>query len=290
MHSWCMEARFYDDVNDFWAVTRDLYESEPVKHTTVLSVIHGLLATPQFEAAPPVLISLHDEAGVLCGAVMWTPPWPLGLSGVAAADVDALVDELVPRFPALGSAMGPREVAESFAEAWAAATDCDVHTVVDLRLYRLDELTMPEVEGRARLATEADLAVLSEHWLGFSTEASAHRGDTLHDAESAVRRQFALGSGCVIWEVDGVPVSSAVAKVPNAGVSRLGPVYTPPEHRRRGYAAAATAEAAVWARQAGAKEVLLYTDLANPTSNSVYQRIGFRPVSDYVELAFDPRS
>jgi predicted GNAT family acetyltransferase len=104
-----------------------------------------------------------------------------------------------------------------------------------------------------------------------------------------VRRQLALGGAIVLWEVDGTVVSSAGVKAPNSGASRIGPVYTPPEDRRRGYAAAATAEASRWARRAGAQEILLYTDLANPTSNGVYQRIGFRPVTDYVELAFDPR-
>ncbi|GAA3439476.1 GNAT family N-acetyltransferase [Kutzneria kofuensis] len=285
-----MEVRFYDDVTDFWAVTKDLYEAEPVRHTTVLSVVHALSDAPQPDAAPPVLVSLHDDEGALSGAALCTPPWPLALSGVDVTDVGPFVDELHARYPGLGSVMGPRDVAESFAGAWAAAADCDVRTVLDLRLYRLGELTVPVVEGEARLGTEADLALLSEHWLGFSTEASPYRGDTMADAEAGVRRLLALGAGYVIWEADGVPVSSAAAKVPNAGASRIGPVYTPPEHRQRGYAAAVTAEAARWARQAGAKEVLLYTDLANPTSNGVYLRIGFRPVADYVELAFDTRS
>jgi predicted GNAT family acetyltransferase len=65
-----------------------------------------------------------------------------------------------------------------------------------------------------------------------------------------------------------------------AGSARVAPVYTPPEHRGRGYAAAVTAEVSAAARRAGADEVLLFTDLANPTSNGVYTRIGYRPVSD----------
>ena len=284
-----MEARFYDDAADFWAVTQDLYEADPVKHTTVLSVIHAVRSAPEFELAPPVFITVHDNDGALSSAVMRTPPWPLALSGVAVADIAFLVDELLPRYPDLSSVMGPREVAEPFAQAWAAGVKSDVHTVIDLRLHRLDELVLPDVKGQARVATEADVPVLTEHWFGFANESSS-RKDTMAEAEVAVRRQLALESGYVIWEVDGVPVSSAAAKVPNAGVSRIGPVYTPPEHRRHGYAAAATAAAAQWAHQAGAREVLLYTDVANPTSNGVYRRIGFQPVSDYVELAFKPRT
>ncbi|MET1072415.1 MAG: GNAT family N-acetyltransferase, partial [Umezawaea sp.] len=75
---------------------------------------------------------------------------------------------------------------------------------------------------------------------------------------------------------------------PILGMTRIGPVYTPLEHRNHGYAAAATAAASTWAKAAGATEVLLYTDLDNPTSNALYHRIGFTPVQDATELTFTP--
>ncbi|MEV6611537.1 GNAT family N-acetyltransferase [Kutzneria sp. NPDC051319] len=284
------ETRFYDDVAAFSAVTRGLYEAEPVRHTTVLSVIHALSDAPQADAVPPVLISLHGNDGALRGAALWTPPWPLALSGIHCDDVPLLVKELLSTHPELDSVMGPRDVADSFAAAWSAATSRPVRTILDLRLYRLADLVVPQVVGRARIATVDDVDLLAQHGRAFSLEANAHRPHTLAEAADGARRLLALGAGCVIWEVDGVPVSSAAAKAPTAGASRIGPVYTPPEHRRHGYGAAATAAAAQWAQAVGAQEVLLYTDLANPTSNGVYQRIGFRPVSDYVELAFDPPS
>jgi RimJ/RimL family protein N-acetyltransferase len=282
-----METRFYEDVADFWAVTRDLYEAEPAKHTTVLSVIHALLDAPQPDAVPPVFVTLHDTTGSLRSAALRTPPWPLALSGVRPDDVSLLTKELLPVHPELDSVMGPRDVVDSFATAWSATTSRTIRPVLDLRLYRLADLLVPQVNGRARLGTEADLDLLAQHWVAFSAEANAHRPSTIPEALDGVRRLLTLGAGYVIWDVDGVPVSSACAKVPNAGASRIGPVYTPPEHRQRGYAAAATAAAASWALAAGAAEVLLYTDLANPTSNGVYQRIGFRPVADYAEVAFD---
>ncbi|MFC0432142.1 GNAT family N-acetyltransferase [Kutzneria buriramensis] len=282
-----MKARYYDDAAEFWTVAHDLFEAEPAKHTTVLSVVHAVLNAPRPDAAPLVLVTLHDESGSLRGAALRTPPWPLALSGIGVDDVPFLVGELLEQHPGLDSVMGPRDVADRFGGEWASATGTTVKTIFDLRLYRLAELITPQVAGRARIAGEADLDVAVQHWVGFSDESAAHRGTNSADAEAAVRQQFSLGSATVLWEVDGVVVSSAVAKVPNAGASRIGPVYTPPEHRRHGYAAAATAEAARWARSVGAREVLLYTDLANPTSNGVYQRIGFRPVTDFVELAFD---
>jgi predicted GNAT family acetyltransferase len=69
---------------------------------------------------------------------------------------------------------------------------------------------------------------------------------------------------------------------------RVGPVYTPPEHRGLGYAGAVTATVSRAALDAGACEVVLFTDLANPVSNALYRRIGYQPVSDRAVLSFTP--
>ena len=99
-----------------------------------------------------------------------------------------------------------------------------------------------------------------------------------------MRRSLRLGSAEVLWEVDGIPVSQASARPVLAGTSRIGPVYTPPERRRHGYAAAVTAAASRWALDAGAERVLLFTDLANSTTNALYPRIGYRPVGDFADF------
>jgi predicted GNAT family acetyltransferase len=78
----------------------------------------------------------------------------------------------------------------------------------------------------------------------------------------------------------------AGVRAPAAGVSRIGPVYTPPEVRGRGFGSAVTAAACRWALAAGAGQVVLFADLANPTSNRVYTRLGFAPVGDSVSLSF----
>lgn len=98
-------------------------------------------------------------------------------------------------------------------------------------------------------------------------------------AERILDERTASGS-LTLWEADGFPVSMAGVSPRIAGTVRIAAVYTPHEYRGRGYAAAVTAEISRAAREAGAQEVLLFTDLANSTSNGVYQRIGYRPVSD----------
>jgi predicted GNAT family acetyltransferase len=98
-----------------------------------------------------------------------------------------------------------------------------------------------------------------------------------------------MGNGQIVWRVAGEPVAFAAVGRPMEGaMSRIGPVYTPAEFRGRGYGSAVTAAAARWALDRGAEHVVLFTDLANPVSNSIYQRLGFRAVSDALEVGFRP--
>lgn len=107
------------------------------------------------------------------------------------------------------------------------------------------------------------------------------------DVESAVRDR--VSSGLLwVWEgADGAPVSLAARNRTAAGVARVGPVYTPPEHRRRGYGTAVTAACTRDALDRGTDNVVLFTDLANPTSNAIYQQISFRPLCDHKFVSFD---
>lgn len=92
--------------------------------------------------------------------------------------------------------------------------------------------------------------------------------------------------GLALWEHAGTPVSLAGRTRPAAGLARVGPVYTPPELRGRGFGGAVTAAVTQAALDGGAEGVMLFTDLANPTSNTLYQRLGFHPVTDWVVLKF----
>ncbi|WUH96277.1 GNAT family N-acetyltransferase [Spirillospora sp. NBC_00431] len=149
------------------------------------------------------------------------------------------------------------------------------------RLYRLGRLEVPDPlpEGAARVAGAADGALVLDWFAAFGREAGDY-GDTNRAAIEAK-----LGDGRVtLWEAGGRPVAVAGRTPTVAGMARVAPVYTPPEHRRRGYAAAVTAAVTRAALDGGATEVVLFTDLANPTSNGVYQRLGYRTVQDRVVL------
>jgi predicted GNAT family acetyltransferase len=131
------------------------------------------------------------------------------------------------------------------------------------------------------VATSADRALLESWSAAFAEEV----GDSPGRPADLVDERLSYG-GLTLWEADGAPVSLGGRHRPAAGAVRVSPVYTPAEHRRQGYAGAVTAAVSQAALDAGADHVVLFTDLANPTSNALYQRLGYRPVEDRVVLRF----
>jgi predicted GNAT family acetyltransferase len=142
----------------------------------------------------------------------------------------------------------------------------------------------PTPDGVPRVAREPDRDLLERWSRAFNREVN----DLTGLRPGAVSDRLSYG-GLTIWETKGRPVAMAGHVRPVAGVVRVGPVYTPPELRGRGYGGAVTAAVTSAAIAAGAAEVVLFTDLANPTSNALYRRLGYQPVADRVTLSFGSR-
>lgn len=281
-----MEVRAHHDVREFWELSRPVFAADPVRHTQALTVVRRVAEAPLPDAEAPTLLTLWSGTGIV-GAAFRSPPWPLIVSAVPEEGFRAVADWLVDFDPALPRATGPRDVAEGFAEVWAKLTGATVREAIAMRLYRLGTLEPPVVPGRVRSGTIEDVRLLTSWLVDFGVEARAEE-PAPERMETMVRQSLAVGNGMILWEVDGRPVAFAAVAAPIHGMSRVGPVYTPPELRGHGYGSAVTAAASRWALDAGAEHVLLFTDLANPTSNLIYRRLGYRPVGDHVELSFEP--
>jgi predicted GNAT family acetyltransferase len=278
-----MDLVLHDDVQAFARPALPLLCSDPVRNTVEISVLDGLCRGRERAAA---LLTVH-EAGEVVGAALRTPGRPVLVSAVRPGHTVAVDDAFAAADPGLPGVSGPAAVAEAFAAAHVARTGARVLVEQRTRLFTLGELVPPVgVPGAARRADEGDLDVLGEWRLAFA-EADRGAWTSPRTPRDLVARSLRLGTGELLWEVDGVPVAQASARPVTAGMSRIGPVYTPPEHRGRGYAAAVTAAASRWALGEGAQHVLLFTDLANPTTNRLYPRIGYRPLHDALELRFD---
>lgn len=281
-----VKARLHDDLNEFVALTRLLFAADPIRHSIALTVLALLVRVPEASHGPPVLLTV-SRGNALAAAVVCTPPREVIVSGLAADCAGAAAEVLADKYPNSAGAVGPRPETEMFAKRWSACTGAVAHERIAQRAFALHRLTPPSgVPGVARRADVADVELLARWRTDFANEAlGGLRGH--HSARQQVVNGFAAGTAALLWEMDAQPVAWASASTPVAGMSRIGPVYTLPQHRGHGYGRAVTAAAASWSLQAGAKHVVLTTDLSNPISNAIYPRIGFRPVYDAVEIAFE---
>ncbi|MEU0074549.1 GNAT family N-acetyltransferase [Streptomyces sp. NPDC006332] len=269
-----------EDLDRFLDRAGDFLRSRPAAHTVMLSVTEAVRrrGPGAYGDEPPVYGTLERD-GVVRAAYLQTPPYPLQVTALTTEGADSLAAHLAGLGHLVPGVGGERETAAAFATAWQDRTGATVSLRERQRLYRLDTLTVPEPApaGRARIATASDQPQLAK-WYDEFMEAVGEPGI---DAGSWADARIAYG-GATFWETpDGTPVAMAGVTPRIAGQVRVAPVYTPAELRGQGYAGAVTAEVSRAARDAGADEVLLFTDLANPTSNALYQRIGYRPVSDF---------
>ncbi|MFF0139071.1 GNAT family N-acetyltransferase [Streptomyces sp. NPDC005227] len=274
------------DLDDFLGRAGDFLRAGPVRHTVPLTVTDALRRRGMggYGEEPP-LFGVLERGGAVRGTFFRTPPYRLNLTAVDERDADALAALLADVDTALPGAMAEPDTAGAFAEAWRRRTGATAVQVRSERLYRLVDLTTPGPvpAGRARVARGADRDLLARWYRDFADAI----GGTAHRDGAAWADDRISHGGVSFWQApDGTPVAMAGATPPVAGQVRVAPVYTPAALRGRGYAGAVTAEVSRAARAAGAQEVLLFADLANPTSNGLYQRIGYRPVADFAAYDF----
>lgn len=278
-----MSWRFTDDPATYAERVWDLLAADPATHTVPLTV--AAAARTGFRwSDDPVLFGWYEDGGDVRGAVSLTPPHELLLGVVPDEELDALVAGLREQRAALPGVNGEVDLVDRFVAAWTAGTPLRHEVTLRLRLYRLGTLRPPEPapEGPARVATLDDLDIAIRWLRAFEDET----GVTRTNVEGGARERLD-DDRLWLWDNDaGEPVSLAARTATAASVSRVAPVYTPPEQRRRGYGAAITAAITADALARDADHVVLFTDLENPTTNAIYQQIGFRPIGDRCSVRF----
>jgi len=279
-----MAWRLTNSIDAFLDAAGDHLRADPVVHTVPLTVLERLrLSGPSAFGDSPPLFGWHESAdGALDGAFLQTPPHPVLVATLPLGSAGSLVDLLIAEAALPGAVNVTAQDATSCLGAWTAVSGGGGTVTLRTRLFRLGALVPPEPtpSGAARVADQADRELLI-HWHdAFGAEA---HGAIHEDAEATVTDRLSH-RGLVLWETGGEPVAMAGLTRAVAGVVRVGAVYTPPEHRRRGYGGAITTAASQAALDSGAVAVVLFTDLANPTSNALYQRLGYRPVGDRLVL------
>lgn len=275
-----MHIRLHRSVDEFRAIAEPLYRRDSVLHTIELTLLRG----GEF-GNDSLLLSVWDH-GAPIGAALQTPPYPLVCTGIPAGGIETVVRRLGVTHPKLDGVRGARDKAVAFADAWRSVTGRTGDITVEERLYRLGTLRAPSgVAGSPRLGTDDDREVLIDWVELFFGETFGHPRNTAEGAtfvDTAMDRHDRF----ILWAVNEVPVSMAMLRAPAAGVSRIGPVFTPLTERSHGYGSAVTAAAAAQAHRSGTSDVVLFADRANPVAHRIYSRIGFDAVADSVRIDF----
>ena len=281
-----MRIERHHDPAEFFALVAPFLERREAEHNLQLGFRERLEADRHaFGPADPLLYAALDDAGGVAAVATQTPPFGLVLS---EADDPAIVHLLAQRLAEDGAVLptagGPVALVRAFAERWSALTGAVASVQIEERIYEADAVVHPEgVAGGMRPYAGADRPLAIRWMRAFFDEAMP--GSPEAQVERFVDGRAAGRGSLVLWEDDGRVVSLAghAGETPNG--SRVGPVYTPPELRGRGYASAVTA--ALTERLLERRRLcFLYTNLANPTSNSIYQRIGYRAVADVTVWRF----
>ena len=281
-----MDVIRYVSVPEFLSHAGPFLEAREAEHNLIFGIASNVQADPT-QFGTPYLAAVVDGNRVV-GAALRTPPWRVVLSVFdvdARAVAEALAGDLVgQQVPGM---VGPTASTEPFAFAWAARTGAKATLTRHERSFRLRHVIPPRpAPGHMQRAGNEHRAVLAAWSKAFEEEAhTAPPGPTDHEA-TADRWIRGVGRTAWLWIDEGRPVSlTGVGGLTPYGI-RVGPVYTPPELRGRGYASNLVAEASQLHLDGGREFVFLFTDLANPTANKVYQSIGYEPVIDIDEYAF----
>jgi predicted GNAT family acetyltransferase len=282
-----MELRRFASVEAFLAVAEEFLVAREAEHNLILGVCNTLLTQPGVYKVPPYLAAVLDGGRVVAVSTQ-TPPWDVVLSEMDdPSAIDLIVADRIDEPPP--GVIGPSALSARFAETWSRRTGSPSRRVMQERAFRLRTVTSPKpATGEMRAAGPPDRDLV-ERWLGeFITEALGESHDDLGElAERWVTAASRTpGRAMRLWIDDGAPVSMSGfgAQTPNG--QRVGPVYTPPELRGHGYASNLVAQGSQAALDAGRRFLFLFTDLANPTSNKIYQAIGYEPVTDIDRYAF----
>lgn len=290
------DVEFFTDPAAFLAVAEPHLALDPVLTTVVSSVTHRAVAEDQRGVAAPDhprwWCVVRDGAEVVGLAMRTAPfaPYPLFVLPMPETGAREIARALHARGETVGGVNGTLPAARVLAAEVAALAGGEVRVDEHTRLFELGALVDPRpVPGRLRQATMDDLDLAVAWFDAFEGDAAEQAGrpapeqDGLRFEQSLVADRIEAGR-IWFWEDEaGARVHLTGANPPSFGVARVGPVYTPGDQRGRGFASAAVAAVSRELRDAGVR-VCLFTDQANPTSNRIYQALGFRPVVDMANL------
>jgi predicted GNAT family acetyltransferase len=279
----------YQDADSFLDRTRAALERHESANGLMLGLGIRLVHEPYAYGSQPYFATVQSAAGLQVAALM-TPPHKLQVYAQEDrewAGVGLVADGLLRGEWPVPGVMAGEAVAEAFAAIWHSKTGAGYRIGMRQRIYELRHVVNPRYPpGEFRPAAIEDVALVRQWARGFYEDCfgDEHYEQSMRSAEEKVK------SGTLYLWIDGVPRSMAARTRPTPHGEAVGYVYTPPSQRRKGYASAVVARLSQQILDDGKQFCTLYTNLANPTSNHIYQQIGYTAIADVVDIDFEGRS
>jgi GNAT superfamily N-acetyltransferase len=278
------------DVDEYAAAAEAFLRADACARSVLLTIVDIIRTAPATYSAAPSFWWITD-ADTVVGAASWTPPHPLLVSSIPPEAATGLAAAALERAGALGirppGVSGPASSARGVAAAWTSITGDTIEVDRPILLNELGSLTeVIRPPGARRRGVPGDVPLIAVWLQDFSAEI-----EHVAPADSRAMADHLVHSGNVdVWVVEGQTVCM-VGHRHAAGVVRVGPVYTPPEHRNHGYARRLTYEVTAEAlERQDIDHAMLFTDAANPVSNSIYRQAGYEPRGEHVEIEFAKRN
>lgn len=282
-----IEVTVYDDAREFLRHTEQLFAADETKNNLILGLALRLRENPQaFSLAKPLLCTVRDPRGTVRAAGVMTPPFPL----VVYSDppdltaLGALAEALAAGNWQVSGVNGVDVVSDAFANLWEKKSGERAQLVSNSRAYELRQVinvAYPSGAMRQARAGEASLGADLLNAMMDEIDLEPRREFSPQEVSAMIERENVF-----FWEDDGKVVSVTIVIRPQIQGICLSGVYTPPSFRKKGYARALVAEVSRAMLARGYRLTNLFTDLSNPTSNKIYQEVGYKPVCDYHQYRF----
>lgn len=280
-----MKTTSYLTAAEFLQKAQAHLEENEAANNLMIGLCLRLQKHPERIERQPYFATVEDAKGLAAAAVM-TPPFSLIVHSARKKPqtaLEAIAKDLLEHHWPVPGVNGQVPLPEQFSQVWTQLTGARHEQILALRAFELRKVAHPKgAPGSLRVAKPADTDLIASWMQAFHDEATPH--DPPFDAHKAAKTRICDGD-IFLWD-DGKPVTMAAKARPTRNGITVNLVYTPPQLRRKGYATACVAALSQKLLDEGWQFCALFTDLANPTSNSIYQQIGYKPVCDYALFRF----
>ena len=280
-------VEFFDDPYFYYDQAHHLWEAEETRNNLILGLALRLQSDLHaYGEAMPLMALVKDEHGKMGASALMTPPFALVVQSepINKPALETLADTLIGNDWPLPGVNGVDAVSDCFAEIWQEKTGQQARRIMNTRAYELRQVVPVEYpSGGMTLAKESDAQCGADMLNAMAEEiiVGPKRQYTAQSMLEIIRKQYVF-----FWQDAGEIVSITIANRPQIKGICVGGVYTPPALRKRGYARALVAEVSKELLGRGYEFTNLFTDLSNPTSNKIYQEVGYRPICDYHQYEF----